>query len=292
MSSLTQALVFSLVSVSAAASIGNVPCADEWHSSLLQVVSKRQGKASEQRAYLEQSSHFPPESFHSQDGQDKWLWENIFEPMGVRASDPDKHYFIEFGARDGLFLSNSFFFENKLKWDGVLIEPGLDDMATLSKNRWCHLGTLQKNACIHSAVTDREGEQLHFQGEHKISNSRQVTAESTGTAVKTTTLNAIVRDFRLPRIDLLSADCEGCELAALRAFDFSIPVSVILVEKNNLCEIKELLRGKGFLNIRLPFSADEVFVHQDVAKRIPEPSMIAAGSGCEEDYFWTDWPGT
>lgn len=289
--SFTQVVVFALACVSAAASLGNVPCAEECRSSLLQVSSKRQLQTPEQQAYLEQSSHFPLETFHSQNGQDKWLWENIFEPMGVRASDLDKHYFIEFGARDGLFLSNSFFFESMLNWDGVLIEPGLDDLAALTKNRRCHLGTLQNSACIHGAVADREGTQLHFQGEQQTANARQVTSGSNGTAVMSTTLNAIVRDFRLPRIDLLSADCEGCELTALRAFDFNIPVSVILVEKNNLCEIKELLRLKGFFNIRLPFSVDEVFVHEDVAKQIPKPSMMTAGSGCEEDYFWTEWPG-
>merc|ERR550532_3541259 len=67
---------------------------------------------------------FNSASFKSQKGQDKWLYSNIFGPLGLADSSPN--YFIEFGARDGIMLSNTYFYEKELGWRGVLIEAGLD----------------------------------------------------------------------------------------------------------------------------------------------------------------------
>jgi hypothetical protein len=53
--------------------------------------------------------------YHSEHGQDRWLNENIFK--GRRNG-----VFVEFGALDGIYTSNSLFFERELGWTGVLIE--------------------------------------------------------------------------------------------------------------------------------------------------------------------------
>lgn len=52
----------------------------------------------------------------SQTGQDIWLDENIFKGK-VNGN------FIEVGAFDGLYGSNTFFFEKERNWKGILIEP-------------------------------------------------------------------------------------------------------------------------------------------------------------------------
>jgi len=216
--------------------------------------------------------------------------------------DSNPHYFVEFGARDGILNSNTYFFEKELGWRGVLIEAGTDDTQTLSKNRVCKLEGVEASSCLHAAVSDVEGKRFVFEGEGEIAWQRYAHKEGTpatstghkeGTPVNSTTLNAIVRDYRLPRIDFLSVDCEGCELTALKAFDFKIPVGTMLVERSRdddyACKIKEFLTSKGFMNIRIP-GPDEAFVSKAVAAAIPKPDMLPAGEGCVKGYTWDNWP--
>lgn len=246
---------------------------------------------------------FNPWSFKAQFGQDKWLYHNVFGPLGLTEDATKKNpaYFVEFGARDGVQLSNTYFFEKQLGWQGVLIEAGLDDSQKLPNHRACRVEGVPAASCLHAAVLDEEGKTLTFQGEGLTGKNRHLNRVQS--PVVSTTLNAIVRDFRLPRIDLLSVDCEGCELPALQAFEFSIPVQVLLLEKGgkrkdaaqveSFCKIKQLLTAKGFLNIRVPGWAgrsDEVFVSRDVAAQIPKPAMLPAGQGCAADYTWEEWP--
>ena len=44
-------------------------------------------------------------------------------------------FYIECGANDGVNQSNTWFFEKKLKWRGILIEPVPDLFKELKKNR-------------------------------------------------------------------------------------------------------------------------------------------------------------
>ena len=53
--------------------------------------------------------------FESQLGQDKYLFENFLKHKNG--------FFVDVGAHDGVFLSNTFFFENELNWSGVCVEP-------------------------------------------------------------------------------------------------------------------------------------------------------------------------
>ena len=54
--------------------------------------------------------------YYSQNNQDKFLEENIFK--GYKNG-----FFVEVGANDGLFISNTLYFENNNNWTGINIEP-------------------------------------------------------------------------------------------------------------------------------------------------------------------------
>ena len=86
------------------------------------------------------------ESCRSQIGQDLFvLCELKFKRNG---------YFVEFGATNGIDLSNSHILENKFGWHGIVAEPARVWHKALFKNRQCHIET--------KCVAAKSGEQLEF----------------------------------------------------------------------------------------------------------------------------------
>jgi hypothetical protein len=61
-------------------------------------------------------------------------------------------FFVELGACDGLYLSNSLYFERSLGWKGILIEPNDNYFAQLQRNRACHT--------CNDLVFSKEGERV------------------------------------------------------------------------------------------------------------------------------------
>ena len=57
-------------------------------------------------------------SFKSQHGQDRYAYQTFFPDASSGGT------FIEFGARNGVDHSNTWFFEHIHQWHGVLLEPG------------------------------------------------------------------------------------------------------------------------------------------------------------------------
>src|SRR5277367_874876 len=81
--------------------------------------------------------------FHSQCGQDQFLFENFFR--GKRGGT-----FVDVGAYDGETFSNTLFFERHMGWNGLCIEPLPDAHAKLAATR--------RARCISVCVSDFEGE--------------------------------------------------------------------------------------------------------------------------------------
>ena len=66
------------------------------------------------------------EFFKSQLGQDKYLSKSFLNYK--------KGYFVEIGAHDGVYLSNTHFFEKHMEWNGICVEPSKKS-SSLVKNR-------------------------------------------------------------------------------------------------------------------------------------------------------------
>ena len=64
----------------------------------------------------------------SQNGEDGIL-KYIFDTIGVH-----NKYYVEFGAGDGIWLSNSYYFRNKEMWNGLLLEGNIESVNKGSKN--------------------------------------------------------------------------------------------------------------------------------------------------------------
>lgn len=147
-------------------------------------------------------------------------------------------YFVEIGAADGVYLSNSWLLETQMGWQGVLAEPNPRFFESLRANRRCALST----KCLHSVA----GRSVEFVAAKRGEYSRiaeiapddgQDEARLRGAGrimVETTTLNALLAEHAAPPvIDYLSIDTEGAELEILGAFDFGRwDVRAITVEHN------------------------------------------------------------
>ena len=71
------------------------------------------------------------QKYFSQYKQDKFLSERIFQ-------NKRNGYYVDVGAHDGISLSNTYFFEKELGWNGVCIESNSLVYQKLIQNRNCH----------------------------------------------------------------------------------------------------------------------------------------------------------
>lgn len=158
-------------------------------------------------------------------------------------------FFVEFGACDGLHLSNSYLLETQFGWNGILSEPGKVWHEDLGRNRRAAIDT--------RCVWFETGHVLEFSesptpGQSTISRFGDEKAEYTGKyAVQTVSLLDLLEKHNAPRyIDFLSMDTEGSEYDILRSFDFSkFRFGFISVEQHltkHGSKITELLRNAGY----------------------------------------------
>lgn len=160
--------------------------------------------------------------------------------------------FLEFGATNGVELSNSFMLEEKFGWTGVLAEPSPQWHSKLFENR---PNTTILTDCIYSET----GEKLDFfvsdvgvlstLEEFRNSdiasipgNTAARNASGYKCEVDTISLNDVIsKYFNGTKIDYMSVDTEGSELLILKHFDFSkYAPKVVTVEHNFADSEKEL----------------------------------------------------
>jgi FkbM family methyltransferase len=167
----------------------------------------------------------------SQLGQDLWVLEKTEYKRGG--------FFVEFGATDGILLSNTFLLEKKFGWKGICAEPNPVFYEKLILNRECVVSD--------SCIAGKSGDSVRFiladeyggidtfcsKGKHKD----KVTAfEGEGKVInlETISLDDFLRINGAPKqIDYLSIDTEGSEYAILKSFPFDKwDVRFITVEHN------------------------------------------------------------
>lgn len=174
-----------------------------------------------------------------------------------------QRYFVEFGATNGIELSNTYLLEKDFGWQGIVCEPGKVWHHDLQRNRSCIIDL----RCIFSD----SGKQLIFNETEDavLSTIDEYSDSDTHTQereignkyfVDTISLNDLLLEHDAPdQIDYLSIDTEGSELLILESFNFSLrKISIITVEHNyseNREKIYELLVGNGYKRILEDVSA-------------------------------------
>ena len=212
----------------------------------------------------------------------------LFQDLYVTYKLGDKRngFFVEFGATDGVMLSNTYSLEQDLGWSGILAEPYPVWRESLRANRG-------KARIDFRCVWKESGKQLEFLAARKfpeLASLTQFAAGDQNTAnrladaetiiVETISLNDLLVEHRAPEmIDYLSVDTEGSEFEILNSFDFErFKARIVTVEHNYRPEIREslrnLLQAKGFVREFEVFSRwDDWYFHpQRVADaRAPSP---------------------
>jgi FkbM family methyltransferase len=165
-------------------------------------------------------------------------------------------FFVEFGATNGIDLSNTWLMEHQFGWWGILAEPARVWHASLRENRRC--------AIDHRCVWSETGQTLQFAevpSAPEISTVQSFTdddmykslrREHVSYEVDTISLNDLLAQHGAPRdVDFLSVDTEGSEFQILAEFDFTAyRVGVITIEHNygpNREKTKALLESHGFV---------------------------------------------
>jgi FkbM family methyltransferase len=163
-------------------------------------------------------------------------------------------YFVEFGAADGVYLSNTWLLEAEYGWTGILAEPARVWHGGLRANRSAKIDT----DCVFAS----SGHQVEFNMTDIpelstiaafSSSDGHANFRNSGTVylVPTVSLEDLLKRHGAPRaIDYLSIDTEGSEFSILEGFPFAEwPIKVITVEHNYTParnQIAGLLHGSGY----------------------------------------------
>ncbi len=162
--------------------------------------------------------------------------------------------FIEFGATDGIDLSNTFLLERKFNWTGVLAEPATIWHKELSKNRNCIIDTHAISSTTGESIDFLEADNAVYSVIEKFGTSQRDVGYKKKYTVTTKTLFDLIKGNHLPKIiDYISIDTEGSEFEILEAFNFDeYKFRVMTVEHSNVAEqekIFSLLTPKGYIRI-------------------------------------------
>jgi len=166
-----------------------------------------------------------------------------------------KGYFVEFGASNGIDLSNTFLLEYQFEWTGILAEPARSWHEALCKNR---PNAIVEKLCIWKAsdlllpFNETMNKDLStLDAFSDVDDHREIRQKGKKYDVTTISLIDLLAKNGAPNhIDYLSIDTEGSELEILTAFDFDrYTFGVITCEHNytaNREDIYKLLTSKGY----------------------------------------------
>lgn len=179
----------------------------------------------------------------------------IAQYIHIKLGRQSPGFFVEFGATDGIDLSNTLLLERDFGWTGLLIEPARIWHESLVANRRCvidfrcisnitgeHIAFWEAEEPAYSSISAWKEFDYHS---HLRSKGKQYTVESVS-------LNDLLLQHGIIGvIDYLSIDTEGSEYEILRNFDFQeFSFNFISVEHNfnaNREEIFKLLTANGYV---------------------------------------------
>jgi FkbM family methyltransferase len=204
--------------------------------------------------------------YFSQYRQDRFLDLHIFRKK-------QGGFFIDIGAHDGISYSNSFFFEKNRNWNGICVEPNPTVFKDLLNNRT----SICINACISRSHNQNlpflkidgyaemlSGIKSNYNPEHFQRIKEEVHTKGGSIQeilVETKTLNSLLIENKIEKVDYCSIDVEGSETDVLYSVDLKeFDIEVFTVENNyNHSEVSKILEHVGYKKIKR-LGCDEVYV--------------------------------
>ena len=196
--------------------------------------------------------------YKSQSHEDIWLYKNIFEKLPL--NEILGGTFLEIGAFNGLDISNTYFFEKKLDFRGVLIEGHPANLIRPSQAQRSSSAIFTVAIC--DTVEGQVGNLTFSKAAGAVGTSVSSASpgfmkefhgnDSNGPTVACVPIQSIIDSTGLIDIDLFSLDVEGAELIVLMTLDFEITnIRVLMVELDGSNvekddAVRKLLVSKGF----------------------------------------------
>jgi FkbM family methyltransferase len=167
----------------------------------------------------------------SQLGQDLWVLDKFAYKRGG--------FFIEFGATDGIMLSNTYLLEKEFGWHGLLAEPNPVFYEKLKINR--------TSLCSDACISKNTGEKVEFvladefggigefalAGKHKDKVNSYKEYDNVIEVMTISLEDFLIQNDAPSYIEYLSVDTEGSEYSILKDFPFDKwNIQLITVEHN------------------------------------------------------------
>lgn len=232
------------------------PCAKLYHS-LLDFYSRA-------GLFFSETKYLTPLSirggYRSQYGQDYYL-----EKLGLVERDG---FFVEIGANHPTNLSNSYYFEKYLGWEGLCID-GIDFSQQYKEER-------PKSKFIHCLVDEFDGYADFYQVENEEGWEDMVSSmhkrciehgrgfKASVKKVRTLPLSKILNTDR--EVDLCLIDVEGHEFAVLNSINWNSSKPKVFVIENSgqyysKSKLVKYMRTKGYKHFARIGSSDDIFVN-------------------------------
>jgi len=183
--------------------------------------------------------------FKSQVGQDEWVCGKL--------SYKKDGYFLDIGAHNGIWHSNTYYLEKELGWNGVCVEATTSTFESLITNRVCK--------CVNTAIYSVDGV-VEFASTGDYTGIRKCLQKGvkndTSTFVQATTMRRLIEENNVPDfIDYVSIDVEGADYDALLGFPFDThKVGLWTIEDNAYLDggilkskIKEIMIKNGYMMV-------------------------------------------
>ncbi len=201
--------------------------------------------------------------YYSQDGQDKFLLETIF-------NNQKTGFYVDIGANDGITLSNTKALEDS-GWNGICIEPLPNSFDKLIQNRKCksyNVAINDTNSEIKFLKIDGYSEMLsgildNYDNRHLARIDREI--QNYGGKKEIIEIKGIKFSdlIAVKNIDYLSIDVEGSEMNILRSINFdNHHIKYISVENNyGSGGVEEFLKTFGY-KFLINIGADNFFIKE------------------------------
>jgi FkbM family methyltransferase len=189
----------------------------------------------------------------SQAGQDFWVYGECF-------NFKEEGFFLDIGAHDGIYISNTLLLERKFGWNGICIEANPYSFEQLQQNRKCRT--------INVALADKKGSALFkldgvmggFVGDD-FDNRNQ--SDSNCIEVETIPLSILLQEEKVPEIiDYISVDVEGAEDIVFSGFDLEKHRANVLTIERPSAALREKLTKSGYILVKDIPGLDVFFVHE------------------------------
>jgi FkbM family methyltransferase len=153
------------------------------------------------------------DQFASQHGEDSWLCDH----WGLLRL-PDYGFFVEFGAGDGKYISNTWWLEKYRGWHGLLCEPDPRSADKITEREH----SIIERVAVGTQGTTRLGctEDPYLSGMLRTADApRAVVRAQSFIDVPSVPLSNLLEKYGVEGIDLISIDTEGTELESWRTLN-------------------------------------------------------------------------